>query len=106
MRMQQRHRRQHLPHRLTPLTLGLALLGACSPEAPMESGDLTVASRAILGSASTIGVFRPTGTQFNTSTQDQWLLRYSNTAGNPDVSFSYGAPGDIPVVGDWTGSGT
>jgi hypothetical protein len=54
----------------------------------------------------TIGVFRPTGTQFNQTTQDQWLLRNSNTAGNPDISLSYGAPGDQPVVGDWDGNHT
>jgi hypothetical protein len=53
-----------------------------------------------------VGVFRPAGSQSNNTTVDQWLLRSSNTAGNPDISFSYGGPGDIPVVGDWTGTGT
>src|SRR5262249_21784404 len=54
----------------------------------------------------TVGVFRPANTQFNQTTSDQWLLRNSNTPGNPDSSFDYGGPGDIPVVGDWTGNGT
>ena len=34
-----------------------------------------------------------------------WYLRNSNTPGSPDVAASYGAPGDIPVVGDWDGDG-
>jgi len=33
----------------------------------------------------------------------QWLLRNSNTPGVPDLNFSYGERGDIPVMGDWTG---
>jgi hypothetical protein len=53
----------------------------------------------------TIGVFRPANTPDNPTTQGQWLLRNSNTPGSPDINFYYGAPGDIPVVGDWTGSG-
>jgi hypothetical protein len=55
--------------------------------------------------ATTIGVFRPANTTNNNTTSDQWLLRNSNSGGNPDFNFYYGAPGDIPVVGDWTGSG-
>ena len=43
----------------------------------------------------TVGVFR-NGT---------FYLRNSNTTGNADVAFSYGDPGDLPVVGDWTGDG-
>ena len=46
----------------------------------------------------TIGLFRPTGNLF--------FLRNSNTAGFPDVTVAFGAPGDIPVVGDWDGNGT
>jgi hypothetical protein len=34
-----------------------------------------------------------------------WLLRNSNAPGNPDIQFSYGIAGDIPVVGDWCGTG-
>jgi hypothetical protein len=35
-----------------------------------------------------------------------WLLRSAANAGDPDIgSFQYGAPGWIPVIGDWTGSG-
>src|SRR5260370_3040986 len=34
-----------------------------------------------------------------------WLLRNSNQEGGPDIQFPYGNPGDIPVVGDWCGTG-
>ena len=34
-----------------------------------------------------------------------WLLRNSNTAGAANIAFTFGAAGDVPVVGDWTGSG-
>jgi hypothetical protein len=48
---------------------------------------------------STPGVFDPT-----TGT---WYLRSSNSGGAPDAGkFAYGAPGWIPVVGDWDGDGT
>ena len=46
----------------------------------------------------TVGLFRPTGNFF--------YLRNSNTPGFPDITTSFGAPGDIPVVGDWDGNGT
>jgi len=35
-----------------------------------------------------------------------WLLRNSNTPGAPDITISYGAAGDVPVVGDWDGNNT
>ncbi len=46
----------------------------------------------------TVGAFDPaTGT---------WYLRNSNSPGAPDIApFAYGAPGWIPVVGDWDGDG-
>jgi len=34
-----------------------------------------------------------------------FLLRNSNTAGNPDISVTFGAAGDLPVAGDWDGDG-
>jgi hypothetical protein len=46
----------------------------------------------------TIGLFRPTGNLF--------FLRNTNTPGFPDISVSFGAPGDLPLVGDWDGNGT
>jgi hypothetical protein len=36
-----------------------------------------------------------------------WYLRTSNSAGFPTIApFQYGAPGWVPVVGDWDGDGT
>jgi hypothetical protein len=34
-----------------------------------------------------------------------WMLRNTNTSGNPDLTFEFGVAGDIPVVGDWDGNG-
>ena len=48
--------------------------------------------------ASTIGLFRPSGNLF--------LLRNSNISAPPDITVAFGAPGDLPVVGDWDGDGT
>ena len=46
----------------------------------------------------TVGVYRPT--------TGQWLLRTSNTTGNPNLTFTFGGqPGDQPVAGDWNGDG-
>ena len=35
-----------------------------------------------------------------------FYLRNSNTSGVADVSFTYGGPGDVPLAGDWDGSGS
>jgi hypothetical protein len=69
------------------------------------AGDIPVVGDWTGSGRTTIGVFRPAGTIYNKTSQGEWLLRNSNTPGNPDIVFYYGAPGDIPVVGDWTGSG-
>jgi len=37
---------------------------------------------------------------------DEWRLRNSNSAGNPSVSFQFGASTNRHVVGDWDGNGT
>ena len=34
-----------------------------------------------------------------------WFLRNSNTTGTADFSFVYGNPGDLPLFGDWDGTG-
>jgi hypothetical protein len=55
-----------------------------------------------LGNTDKIGVFNPT--------QGRWLLDFNGNFiwdGVPtDRFFSWGSPSDIPVVGDWNGSGT
>jgi hypothetical protein len=45
----------------------------------------------------TIGVFRPS--------QNQFLLRNSNSAGPPDLQITFGQSGDQPLAGDWNGDG-
>jgi hypothetical protein len=35
-----------------------------------------------------------------------WYLRNSSTTGSADETFAFGSPGDIPVAGDWLGTGT
>ena len=46
----------------------------------------------------TTGVFRPSSNTF--------LLRNSNSAGQPDQQVTFGQSGDQPIVGDWNGDGT
>jgi hypothetical protein len=55
-------------------------------------------SQVLKPKADTAGVFDPgTGTFF---------LRDGNSGGAPDVApFAFGAPGWVPLAGDWTGSG-
>jgi hypothetical protein len=36
----------------------------------------------------------------------QWRLRNSNTTGGPDLTYTFGPAGSIPVTGDWDGNGT
>ncbi len=45
----------------------------------------------------TIGVFRPS--------QNLFLLRNSNSAGQPDLQITFGQAGDQPLAGDWNGDG-
>jgi hypothetical protein len=46
------------------------------------------------------------GVAYSTPAGLQWHLRYANHSGPADKIFYYGAPYDIPVVGDWDGNGT
>jgi hypothetical protein len=70
--------------------LGAFELGSV-PTTPQAAGQVPARSSA--------GVFDPA-----TAT---WYLRNENGPGTPDVPpFAYGAPGWIPVVGDWDGNGT
>lgn len=63
-----------------------------------DISNLNFTITASSGGADTIGLFRPTGNLF--------FLRNSNTPGFPDITVAFGAPGDLPVVGDWDGNGT
>ena len=35
-----------------------------------------------------------------------WRYRRTQSEGEPEVEFSYGQPGDVPLMGDWNGDGT
>jgi len=77
-----------------------------NPELDFEHGSVTLNDRPIVGdwdgnSTTTVGVVRNTGNTW------RWLLRNSNTTGNPNLDFEYGSPtlGDLPIAGDWDGSG-
>jgi hypothetical protein len=50
-----------------------------------------------------IGVWRPSSGEWFLSSNDTNYI--SNSASNIVYISNWGAPGDIPVVGDWTGSG-
>ena len=58
----------------------------------------------------TDGIFRPANSVFNNSGTGQalWYLSNSNTANNTNFGpYTWGSPGDIPVVGNWwTSNGT
>jgi hypothetical protein len=63
--------------------------------------DISNTNFTITGSSfgtDTIGLFRPV--------ENLFFLRNSNSFGQPDSIISFGAPGDLPVVGDWDGNGT
>jgi V8-like Glu-specific endopeptidase len=73
-------------------------VGSAPPPAPTPTPPPTQVVTPPLPSRQTVGVFDPA-----TAT---WYLRGSNTAGAPDAGrFTYGAPGWVSVVGDWSGSG-
>ena len=57
--------------------------------------DYITVSNVPIHSSSTIGMYR----------DGVYYLRNTNTAGVADLTFAYGAPGDIPVTGDWNGDG-
>ncbi len=45
------------------------------------------------------------GGPFNAEPPPNFFLRDSNTTGNADIIAALGNPGDVPIVGDWTGQG-
>jgi hypothetical protein len=70
-------------------------------------GDLPVVGDWDGNGTVTIGVYRPAQSASNPSIAGFFLLRNSNTSGNPDItSIPFGGAGDVPVVGDWDGNGT
>lgn len=51
------------------------------------------------------GSWRPGNLPPPAPAEAQFLLRNSNTPGPPDLSYSYGLPGDVPLACDWNGNG-
>ncbi len=69
------------------------------PPPPSPPPPLPPSAPVRTPAVSTVGVFDPA-----TAT---WYLRDRNTSGAPDAgAFRYGAPGWVPVAGDWGGNGT
>jgi hypothetical protein len=50
----------------------------------------------LINPVTAVGIFR--------NSVGNWYLDYNNT-GTVDKSFHFGAPGDIPITGDWDGNG-
>jgi V8-like Glu-specific endopeptidase len=77
----------------------LAGQGSAPPTSSHPAPVPQPASGPALAVTTTIGTFDP-----STAT---WYLKNHNGPGAPDITaFRYGAPGWIPVVGDWDGDGT
>ena len=87
---------------ITPSTGSVNYTVASNAGAP-RVGTITVAGQTFTlnqggtFASETIGVFRPAGNIF--------FLRNTNTTGFPDISVPFGAPGDLPIAGDWDGDG-
>ena len=47
--------------------------------------------------------FAAVGVVVNVGGTIQFQLRTANTAGAPELRVNYGAPGDVPLVGNWDG---
>ena len=72
-----------------------------------NAGDIPIVGDWDGDGTTTVGIFRPAGSPFNSGTEAQWFLSNSNIADHTDVGpFNYGIAGDLPVVGDWDGNGT
>jgi hypothetical protein len=64
-------------------------------------GDLPIVGDWDGNGTTTIGVFRP-GINGNSNT---FYLKNTNIGGTVDIISSLGAPGDLPIAGDWDGDG-
>ena len=81
---------------VTPMSLGAERLQKLRSLGYL-SGTPAAAPRGGKSRPATIGVFDPRTATF--------LLRFADAPGSPDRQIRLGAPGDVPVVGDWDGSG-
>jgi hypothetical protein len=79
-------------------TTGIGVVFQQQPFQPANKGGIDAFAVKIESTfPDTIGLFRPSTGQF--------LLRNSNTTGNPDLTLTFGQAGDKPLVGDWNGDG-
>jgi hypothetical protein len=74
-------------------------------------GDIPVVGKWLADGIDRPGVFRPVDTDLPLVPQSHWYLNLTDQAWNPsnvnaanEIIF-WGASGDIPVVGDWNGTG-
>jgi hypothetical protein len=82
---------------------------AGNPDIDLKYGNPTLGDIPVTGDwngdgKATIGVIRVDSKTGHLN----WLLRNTNTVGNPDIQFAYGNANlnDIPVIGDWDGDGS
>lgn len=84
-------------------------LSGGAPDRPVftlgADGDTSLMGDWTGAGIATAGVVRGARTGIDGRTNLTWYLRHVEGAGQPDLIFDYGAPGDIPVVGDWNGDG-
>ena len=73
-------------------TVALTATNSAGSNSLTRTNYVTVTSPT---TTSTVGVFR----------RGVFYLRNTNSAGNADNTFAFGAAGDTPIVGDWTGQG-
>ncbi len=80
-----------------------------APDRPVftlgTDGDTSLMGDWTGAGVATAGVVRGARTGINGRGNLTWYLRHVEGPGQPDLTFDYGVPGDIPVVGDWTGNG-
>jgi uncharacterized delta-60 repeat protein len=72
---------------------------------PSQPSTTTLVVSRYLGASVQVTLPKSTPATFDPSTATWYVTTTSPTAGSSVVSFSYGAPGWIPVVGDWSGTG-
>src|SRR5215213_5511871 len=78
-------------------TRGPQVKGGDKDDRVNPSGSNALVDPDASSNQDTVGVYRPDTSQF--------FLKNSNTTGFADISFTFGLPGDLPIVGDWNGDG-
>jgi hypothetical protein len=83
---------------------GIFGLSCCLAACAQDQGngkeeDLATPTSPLVGHPTTIGVARSSGAGMPL----RWLLRTSNSPGNPTIDFKFGE--QWPMVGDWNGDG-